>query len=66
VRAKQAVFIQLAGVGLDAQVVQATSWNFKKNFGPLSYVISPRKSPRASRRGSWWSARMARAKVHSC
>lgn len=39
-RANQQYFIQLAGVGLDAQVVQATSWNFKKNFGPLSYLIS--------------------------
>ncbi len=33
-------FIQLAGVGLDAQVVKETSGNFKRNFGPLSYVIS--------------------------
>jgi YegS/Rv2252/BmrU family lipid kinase len=51
VRANQQYFVQLAGVGLDAQVVQATSWNFKKNFGPLSYVISAaqiaaRKPPR--------------------
>lgn len=50
-RANQQYFVQLAGVGLDAQVVQATSWNFKKNFGPLSYVISAaqiaaRKPPR--------------------
>ena len=33
-------FVQLAGIGFDAQVVERTSWNFKKNFGPLSYVIS--------------------------
>jgi YegS/Rv2252/BmrU family lipid kinase len=51
VRANARYFIQLAGVGLDAQVVQETSWNFKKNFGPLSYVISAaqiaaRKPPR--------------------
>ena len=39
-RANSQYFVQLAGVGLDAQVVQATSLNFKKNFGPLSYVIS--------------------------
>lgn len=39
-RANQQYFVQLAGVGLDAQVVQATSWNFKKSFGPLSYLIS--------------------------
>lgn len=51
VRANTRYFVQLAGVGLDAQVVQETSWNFKKNFGPLSYVISAaqiaaRKPPR--------------------
>lgn len=33
-------FVQLAGVGLDAQVVQETSRAFKRNFGPLSYLIS--------------------------
>lgn len=33
-------FIQLAGVGLDAQVVKETSLAFKRNFGPLSYLIS--------------------------
>lgn len=51
VRANSRYFVQLAGVGLDAQVVQETSRNFKKNFGPLSYVISAahiaaRKPPR--------------------
>jgi diacylglycerol kinase (ATP) len=33
-------FVQLAGVGLDAQAVKETSRNFKRNFGPLSYLIS--------------------------
>ena len=33
-------FVQLAGVGLDAQVVKETSLTFKRNFGPLSYLIS--------------------------
>jgi YegS/Rv2252/BmrU family lipid kinase len=33
-------FIQLAGVGLDAQVVKETTWESKKRFGPLSYVLS--------------------------
>src|SRR6202040_233566 len=33
-------FVQLAGVGLDAQVVKETSAVFKRNFGPLSYLIS--------------------------
>jgi len=50
-RANRHYFVQLAGVGLDAQVVKETSWNFRKNFGPLSYVISAtqiaaRKPPR--------------------
>ncbi len=44
-------FVQLAGVGLDAQVVKETSWAMKRNLGPLSYVISAaqiaaRKPPR--------------------
>ncbi len=39
-RANEQYFVQLAGVGLDAQIVQATSWESKKSFGPLSYVIS--------------------------
>lgn len=44
-------FVQLAGVGLDAQVVQETSCDFKRDFGPLSYLISAaqiaaRKPPR--------------------
>ncbi len=51
IRANQQYLVQLAGVGLDAQVVQATSWESKKNFGPLSYLISAaqiaaRKPPR--------------------
>ena len=33
-------FVQLAGVGLDAQVVKETSHTFKRSFGPLSYLIS--------------------------
>lgn len=44
-------FVQLAGIGLDAQVVEETTWESKKSFGPLSYVISAaqiasRKPPR--------------------
>ncbi len=44
-------FVQLGGVGLDAQVVKETSANLKRNFGPLSYLISAaqiaaRKPPR--------------------
>jgi YegS/Rv2252/BmrU family lipid kinase len=38
--ANEKYFVQLAGVGLDAQVVKETSLTFKRNFGPLSYLIS--------------------------
>lgn len=33
-------FVQLAGVGFDAQIVEQTSGEFKRNWGPLSYVIN--------------------------
>ncbi|MEQ1852300.1 MAG: diacylglycerol kinase family protein [Chthoniobacteraceae bacterium] len=33
-------FLQLAGVGLDAQVVKETTWESKMNLGPLSYLIN--------------------------
>jgi diacylglycerol kinase (ATP) len=44
-------FVQLAGVGLDAEVVRQTTPDFKKALGPISYVISlaqvaARKPPR--------------------
>ena len=39
-KANQKHFVQLAGVGLDAQVVKETSAQLKRNFGPLSYLIS--------------------------
>jgi diacylglycerol kinase (ATP) len=39
-KANQKFFVQLAGVGLDAQVVKETSAQLKRSFGPLSYVIS--------------------------
>lgn len=39
-RANRKHFVQLAGVGLDAQAVKETSGSFKRNFGPLSYLIS--------------------------
>jgi diacylglycerol kinase (ATP) len=38
--ANEKYFVQLAGVGLDAQVVKETSLTLKRNFGPLSYLIS--------------------------
>lgn len=34
------IFVQLAGVGLDAQAVEATTWESKKTLGPLSYVLN--------------------------
>lgn len=39
-RANDKHFVQLAGVGLDAQVVKETSRAFKRSFGPLSYLVS--------------------------
>jgi len=39
-RANEQNFVQLAGIGFDAQIVAATSFDSKKTFGPLSYVIS--------------------------
>jgi diacylglycerol kinase (ATP) len=33
-------FVQLAGIGLDAQAVKETSARLKRSFGPLSYLIS--------------------------
>ena len=32
-------FVQLAGVGFDAQIVLETERDFRKNFGPLSYLV---------------------------
>jgi diacylglycerol kinase (ATP) len=33
-------FVQLAGVGLDAQIVERTEWESKKLLGPLSYILT--------------------------
>ncbi len=33
-------FVQLAGVGLDAQIVERTGWKSKKALGPLSYLLT--------------------------
>jgi len=49
--ANQQFFVQLAGVGLDAEVVQRTTPDSKKSLGPLSYLITlaqvaARPSPR--------------------
>src|SRR5580765_3064283 len=50
-RANEQYFVQLAGVGLDAQVVKETTWSMKRSLGPLSYLLSAaqiaaRKPPR--------------------
>ena len=42
-RANRHHFVQLAGVGFDAQAVAGVDWQAKKNFGPLSYIISAAK-----------------------
>lgn len=39
-RANDQYFIQLAGVGLDAQALQETTWESKRSLGPLSYLVS--------------------------
>ena len=39
-RANGHAFVQMGGVGLDAQALQATSRDSKRNFGPLSYVLA--------------------------
>ncbi len=39
-RANTRCFVQLAGVGFDAQAVAGVDWEAKKTLGPLSYIIS--------------------------
>ena len=39
-RANDEHFVQLAGAGLDARVIEGTTWESKKALGPLSYVLS--------------------------
>lgn len=39
-QAGERFFVQLAGVGLDAQVLQETPWEKKKALGPLSYALT--------------------------
>ncbi len=39
-RANSHYFVQLAGVGFDAQAVAGVDWAAKKNLGPLSYILS--------------------------
>ncbi len=55
-RANDRYFVQLAGIGFDAQIVAATSFDFKRTLGPLSYIISAtqiasKKPPKPHRQG---------------
>ena len=43
-RANAHYFVQLAGVGLDAEIIQLTPWEMKKRLGPVSYVVSAVKA----------------------
>jgi YegS/Rv2252/BmrU family lipid kinase len=50
-KANDQYFLQLAGVGFDAQVVSETAWDMKRSLGPLSYLltgslVAARKPPR--------------------
>jgi len=38
-----APFVQMAGVGFDAQVIEETTWERKKRFGPLAYLLAATK-----------------------
>jgi diacylglycerol kinase (ATP) len=38
--ANKHAFVQLAGVGFDAQIVQETDREFRKTFGPLTYLVT--------------------------
>jgi len=54
-------FVQLAGIGLDAQAVKETSAAFKRSFGPLSYLVSAAQI--ASRRPPRLTIESADAKI---
>jgi YegS/Rv2252/BmrU family lipid kinase len=38
--ANEHYFLQMAGVGLDAEIVRGTSWERKRSLGPLAYALS--------------------------
>lgn len=38
-----APFVQMAGVGFDAQVIEETTWESKKRLGPLAYLLAATK-----------------------
>ncbi len=39
-QANQTPFVQMAGVGFDAQVIEETTWEAKKRLGPMAYLMS--------------------------
>ena len=38
--ANEKPFVQMAGVGFDAMVIEETTWESKKKLGPLAYLLS--------------------------
>ena len=38
-----APFVQMAGVGFDAQVIEETTWESKKRLGPFAYLLAASK-----------------------
>ncbi len=38
--ANGSTFVQMAGVGFDAMVIEETTWESKKKFGPLAYLLA--------------------------
>lgn len=41
--ANKVPFLQMAGVGLDAKVIERTTWESKKALGPLAYLLAAAK-----------------------
>lgn len=40
IRAGESFFVQVAGVGFDAKIIKETTWESKKKYGRLSYLMS--------------------------
>ena len=41
--ANGSAFVQMAGVGFDARVIEGTTWESKKKLGPLAYLLAGMK-----------------------
>ncbi len=39
-RLNETLFVQLAGAGVDAAIIQGTTWEAKKRWGPFSYIFA--------------------------